>query len=94
VVFVHEDMTQLEEKMEKKETIVEAGEEQIWIVEEEELDVMGDRILTAFGNWCKLGDPKCFYIKKVGHHLEVGKAEVEYKFTGNHECIAKAVCMV
>ena len=80
--------------MEKKETILEAEEKQIWIVEEEELDVMGDRILTAFGNWCELGDPKCFYIKKVGHHLEVGKAEVKYKFRDKGNVDAQVVCIM
>jgi len=81
--------------MEKKETVVvEAVEEQIWIVEEEELDVMGDRVLTAFGQWCGLGNPKCFYIKKVDRHLEVGKAEVEYDFKDRPNIAAKAVCMV
>lgn len=89
--------------MEKKETIVDmkekmADEKHIWIedvgVDGIDYDVMGDRIITALEQFCGIKDTKFLYIRKEGHHLEVGKAEVEYKFKDNNECIAKAVCMV
>ena len=66
----------------------------IWIEElenQDDLNLLGDRVATALEQFCNIGDVKHVYIKKAGDHLEVGKAEVQYIMQENSDIInAKA----